>query len=151
MSNRRRAAFVPPTHNEFMTILGGSKPRGGGVQDIRIFRPNVYRRGGGLFSMLKSAAKVAIPFLLKNVLPSVVTGGVGLFDDVSRGKQFKQSMRERGSQAFKDVRKRVASGGGRSSSSRKKRKIAPKKKKGRVGTKTNAAVGIKAMCLIGFN
>lgn len=110
-----RKQFVPPSHNEFLHILNGGgkrKKRGGGLQDIQVFRPTTYRRGGGLFSILKSAAKVAIPFLLKNVLPSVVDGGMGVLNDMSEGKQFKHSVRERGRTAFNEVRGRVAKRGG---------------------------------------
>ena len=110
-----RQPFFPPTRIEFARVLNGSAgvKKGGGLGDISIFRPSVYRRGGGLFSMLKGVAKTAIPFLFKNVLPALANAGANVATDMSEGKKFKHALKTRGVEAFHDVRKRVAKGGGR--------------------------------------
>ena len=116
-----RQAFTPPTQEEFLQVLNGgvTQKRGGGLEDIRVYTPSRYRRGGGLFSMLKSVARTAIPFLIRNFLPSIASAGVGIASDMSEGKKFKDSMKTRGSEAFRDVRRRVASGGGKKNSTKR--------------------------------
>ena len=110
-----RLRFNPPTHEEFANILNThvTRKRAGGLRDITVFRPSAYRRGGGLFSILRSVAKTALPFFMKSVLPSIASAGVGVLGDMTDGRKFKESMKDHGRTAFNEVRGKIIRGGGR--------------------------------------
>lgn len=119
-----KTSFVPPTRREFDAVfsVGESAVRGGGIDDIRIFLPpSVQRskRGGGIFTVLSGLAKRAIPFLMRTIAPEAVRMSEGVLGDVLEGRRFRDSLKNRGVEALKGVRKRIV--GGKAGKTKRKR------------------------------
>ena len=109
-----RVIFIPPNENEFRKLFMSVPLRkGGGYEDISVFHPSpAYARGGGLFSTLTGIAKKALPFLIKNVAPSVKEFGKDVLHDMVKGETgFKSSLKKRGIKALKNTGERILKGG----------------------------------------
>ena len=131
-----RVTFVPPSENEFKHLfLSSPLKKGGGLEDINIFRPQgiPHRRGNGIFSMISGAAKKILPFLIKAVKPAVREFGSSVVKDVLRKKPIKKSLKKNGLKVLKKTGMRLVRGSGKIRK-RKNKKI-NKKRKGK-GYKT---------------
>lgn len=115
-----RVVFEPPTEDEFIELFLLKK--GGSLQDIRVYTPQLHPRGGGLFSVLGGLLRKAAPFLLKTFAPAAVEFGKGVLDDVgSRREPLKQSVKRRGVDALRNVGKKLVGGGTKRLTCAKKR------------------------------
>ena len=113
--------FTQPSVETYLKLFGDKSAtinlRGGGLNDILIYRPET-RRGGSLFGFLKRAI---IP-LLK---PALLSFGTNVLGDLNQGKGLKSTLKNRGVESIANLGKRVVSGGGRP----RKRKQNKKKKR----------------------
>ena len=108
-----RLIFIPPNENEFRKLFMSNPLRkGGGYEDISIFQPSpAYAKGGGIFSTLTGIAKKALPFLIKNVAPSVKEFGKDVLQDMVTGETgFTRSLKKRGIKAIKNTGERMLKG-----------------------------------------
>ena len=88
--------------------------RGGGLDDITVYRPpDYYRRGGGLFSFLANVGKKVVPFISRIAKPALLDFASNVIGDIKEGGDLKSSLRSRGVTALKDAGKRVIRGGAR--------------------------------------
>lgn len=125
-------SFIPPSSREFNALFLDGISRGGGLSDIKIFYPSSFqraRRGGGIFNFLSGLAKKAVPFLMRNVAPEVVSMGKNVLSDALEGRRIRETLKERGIEALKGVGKRIVRGGGkRRKSKRKKNRVLKRKR-----------------------
>ena len=110
-----RYAYSPISVKEFSNVFRTEAISGGGLQDIKIYRPpQYYGRGGGVWSFVKGLGRKVLPFLKKYVLPGLYNVGTNVMSDVNEGRgSFKESMKRRGLDEVGDTVKRVARGGNR--------------------------------------
>ena len=132
----------PNDVNQFIKFLTRQQRGGGLDNDLLYYKSNYNRqRGAGLGSILGSIAKHLIPFAKnilwptakKYVLPHAKTAALGFTDDLLEGRNFGQSLKERGTEVIKGATQQLRdqSGSGRrkrsisrpSSSTRKKPKL----------------------------
>merc|ERR1711951_325124 len=67
------------------------KLRGGGLEDINIFRSKRrYIQGSGLLSSFANLSKLLLPAIKRHVLPAATNFASGVVKDVSAGKNFKE-------------------------------------------------------------
>ena len=79
------------------------KLRGGGLDDINIFRTKKrYLQGNGLLSSFANLGKLLLPAIRRYVLPAAGSFASGVVKDMSAGKNFKESVKHRGNFFFKN-------------------------------------------------
>ena len=122
-----RVTFVPPSESEFKHLfLSSPLKKGGGLEDINIFRPQgiPHRRGSGIFSVISGVAKKILPFLMKAAKPAAQEFGSSVVRDVLRKKKpLRQSLKKNGLKALKKTGMRLVRGSGKI---KKKKKTVPK-------------------------
>ena len=114
----RRVPFYPPSERDFMRLMRSEDSlvtrRGGGLDDISVYRPpSYYRKGGGIFSFLANVGRKAIPFISKIAKPALLDFASNVIGDLKDGGDLKASVRSRGISALKNVGSRAMRGGGR--------------------------------------
>ena len=125
-----RVPYIPPSENSYDLVFNEKiydHTRGGGVNDIHVYKPV----GGGLFGILGRIVQRAIPFLKSIVLPEVGSFTNNVLNDVSRNAPVRESLRKNFKTSVKNLGKRVV-GGARTKvrkSTRKKNKNKNIKKK----------------------
>ena len=73
------------------------KLRGGGLDDINIFRSKKrYIQGSGLLSSFANLSKFLLPAIKRYVLPAAGNFASGVVKDVSAGRNFKESIKQHG-------------------------------------------------------
>ena len=109
-SGEMRVDFIPPSVEELFLLL--TPPRGGGMDDIRVFNSGrQYTRGGGILSFLSRIARRAAPFIMRTLMPAALSLGQNVLHDINNGKQtFKQSLKKRGVESLKGVGKQIMGG-----------------------------------------
>ena len=131
-----RVTFVPPSENEFKQLfLSSPLKKGGGLEDINIFRPQgiPHRRGSGFFSVISGVAKKILPFLMKAVKPAAQDFGSSVVRDVLRKKTLSKSLKKNGIKALKKTGMRLVKGSGKI---QKKKNIKKNKKRKNKGYKS---------------
>ena len=89
------------------------KLRGGGLDDINIFRTKKrYLQGSGLLSSFANLSKFLLPAIRRYVLPAAGSFASGVVKDVSAGKNFKESVKHRGKKNLKKMGSKILSGRG---------------------------------------
>lgn len=106
-----RTSFSPPSVESFLKLFDTSRVKGGGLDDIILYKAR--GRGGGLLSFLGGMARKAIPFLLNTFAPGVLQYGQNVLNDVNNGIALKNSARNRGVESLKGVGQKLLSGGSR--------------------------------------
>ena len=86
--------------HEFAQIVKNQavyKLRGGGLDDINIFRSKKrYIQGSGLLSSFANLSKFLLPAIKRYVLPAAGNFASGVVKDVSAGRNFKESIKQHG-------------------------------------------------------
>ena len=99
-----RSELKELSEQEFAQIVRNQavyKLRGGGLDDINIFRTKKrYLQGSGLLSSFANLSKFLLPAIRRYVLPAAGSFASGVVKDVSAGKNFKESVKHRGNFFF---------------------------------------------------
>ena len=100
-----RSELKELSEQEFAQIVRNQavyKLRGGGLDDINIFRTKKrYLQGSGLLSSFANLSKFLLPAIRRYVLPAAGSFASGVVKDVSAGKNFKESVKHRGKKKIK--------------------------------------------------
>ena len=111
-----RSQFKEISAHEFAQIVKNQdvyKLRGGGLEDINIFRSKRrYIQGGGLLSTFANLSKLLLPAIKRHVLPAAANFASGVVQDVSAGRNLKESIRQRGKKNLKEMGSKILSGRG---------------------------------------
>ena len=111
-----RSQFKEISAHEFAQIVKNQdvyKLRGGGLEDINIFRSKKrYIQGSGLFSAFANLSKLLLPAIKRHVLPAAANFASGVVQDVSAGRNLKESIRQRGKKNLKEMGSKILSGRG---------------------------------------
>merc|ERR1712240_238483 len=111
-----RAQFKEISAHEFAQIVKNQdvyKLRGGGLEDINIFRTKKrYIQGSGLLSTFANLSKLLHPAIKRHVLPAAANFASGVVQDVSAGRNFKESIKQRGKKNLKEMGSKILSGRG---------------------------------------
>ena len=95
-----RSELKELSEQEFAQIVRNQavyKLRGGGLDDINIFRTKKrYLQGSGLLSSFANLSKFLLPAIRKYVLPAAGSIASGVVKDVSAGRNFKESIKQHG-------------------------------------------------------
>ena len=95
-----RSQFKEISAHEFAQIVKNQdvyKLRGGGLEDINIFRSKRrYIQGSGLLSSFANLSKFLLPAIKRYVLPAAGNFASGVVKDVSAGRNFKESIKQHG-------------------------------------------------------
>ena len=95
-----RSQFKEISAHEFAQIVKNQdvyKLRGGGLEDINIFRTKKrYIQGSGLLSTFANLSKLLLPAIKRHVLPAAANFASGVVQDVSAGRNFRESFKQRG-------------------------------------------------------
>ena len=95
-----RSELKELSEHEFAQIVKNQavyKLRGGGLDDINIFRTKKrYLQGSGLLSSFANLGKLLLPAIRRYVLPAAGSFASGVVKDMSAGKNFKESVKHRG-------------------------------------------------------
>jgi len=120
--------------NDIVLYRGKPYQRGYGIEDITIYQGRPYQRGHGIGTVFKRIGIPMLRFIGRHLLPA----GVAVGSDLMNKRSLKDSLRERGAEAFKTAGKegvdRIASliaqrGAGRVYKKRKILKKTLKKKR----------------------
>ena len=111
-----RSQFKELSAHEFAQIVKNQdvyKLRGGGLDDINIFRSKKrYIQGSGLLSSFANLSKFLLPAIKRYVLPAAGNFASGVVKDVSAGRNFKESIKQHGKFFFKKMGSKILSGRG---------------------------------------
>merc|ERR1711951_92441 len=111
-----RSQFKELSAHEFAQIVKNQdvyKLRGGGLDDINIFRSKKrYIQGSGLLSSFANLSKFLLPAIKRYVLPAAGNFASGVVKDVSAGRNFKESIKQHGKFFFKKWDPKYYRGGG---------------------------------------
>ena len=111
-----RSELKELSEQEFAQIVRNQavyKLRGGGLDDINIFRTKKrYLQGSGLLSSFANLSKLLLPAIRRYVLPAAGSFASGVVKDVSAGKNFKESVKHRGKFFLKKMGSKILSGRG---------------------------------------
>merc|ERR1711917_147509 len=111
-----RSQFKELSAHEFAQIVKNRdvyKLRGGGLDDINIFRSKKrYIQGSGLLSSFANLSKFLLPAIKRYVLPAAGNFASGVVKDVSAGRNFKESIKQHGKNFFKKMGSKILSGRG---------------------------------------
>ena len=95
-----RSELKELSEQEFAQIVRNQavyKLRGGGLDDINIFRTKKrYLQGSGLLSSFANLSKFLLPAIKRYVLPAAGSFASGVVKDVSAGRNFKESIKQYG-------------------------------------------------------
>ena len=108
--------FTQPSIETYIKLFADSSAnisiRGGGFDNVLIFKP----RGAGFFGFLKRA-------LLPIVKPTLMQLGKNLLKDIGDGKNVKDSIKQRGIESIREIgRRTISRGAGRKRKKGKKTK-----------------------------
>jgi len=111
-----RSQFKELSAHEFAQIVKNQdvyKLRGGGLDDINIFRSKKrYIQGSGLLSSFANLSKFLLPAIKRYVLPAAGNFASGVVKDVSAGRNFKESIKQHGKKNLKEMGSKILSGRG---------------------------------------
>merc|ERR1711989_169139 len=111
-----RSQFKEISAHEFAQIVKNQdvyKLRGGGLDDINIFRSKKrYLQGSGLLSSFANLSKFLLPAIRRYVLPAAGSFASGVVKDVSAGRNFKESIKQHGNFFFLKMGSKILSGRG---------------------------------------
>ena len=111
-----RSQFKEISAHEFAQIVKNQdvyKLRGGGLEDINIFRSKKrYIQGSGLLSTFANLSKLLLPAIKRHVLPAAANFASGVVQDVSAGRNLKESIRQRGKKNLTEMGSKILSGRG---------------------------------------
>merc|ERR1711989_220618 len=111
-----RSQFKELSAHEFAQIVKIQdvyKLRGGGLEDINIFRSKKrYIQGSGLLSSFANLSKLLLPAIKRHVLPAAANFASGVVKDVSAGRNFKESIKQHGKKNLKKMGSKILSGRG---------------------------------------
>jgi len=111
-----RSELKELSEQEFAQIVRNQavyKLRGGGLDDINIFRTKKrYLQGSGLLSSFANLGKLLLPAIRRYVLPAAGSFASGVVKDMSAGKNFKESVKHRGKKMKKKMGSKILSGRG---------------------------------------
>ena len=100
-----RSELKELSEQEFAQIVKNQavyKLRGGGLDDINIFRSKKrYIQGSGLLSSFANLSKFLLPAIKRYVLPAAGNFASGVVKDVSAGRNFKESIKQHGTKKLK--------------------------------------------------
>ena len=101
-----RSELKELSEQEFAQIVRNQavyKLRGGGLDDINIFRTKKrYLQGSGLLSSFANLSKFLLPAIRRYVLPAAGSFASGVVKDVSAGRNFKESIKQHGKKNLKN-------------------------------------------------
>lgn len=132
-----RVSYIPPSSKHFDGVFGSPDSRGGGLGDIRIYKPNYHPRGGSIFGFLM---RTALPFVRRIIAPELGSFVKNVASDVQNKTPLRQSLKKNLITATKNMGRRILRGGKRKKQTKKKnikKKTITKKKnkkRGRVGS-----------------
>ena len=102
-----RSELKELSEQEFAQIVRNQavyKLRGGGLDDINIFRSKKrYIQGSGLLSSFANLSKFLLPAIKRYVLPAAGNFASGVVKDVSAGRNFKESIKQHGKKILKKI------------------------------------------------
>ena len=111
-----RSELKELSEQEFAQIVRNQavyKLRGGGLDDINIFRTKKrYLQGSGLLSSFANLSKLLLPVIRRYVLPAAGSFASGVVKDVSAGRNFKESIKQHGKKKLKKMGSKILSGRG---------------------------------------
>ena len=116
--------FINILNNQFNALL-----KGGSLDDIDVFRvskPSL--RGSGFLDIFSSIGKFVLPAVKKYLAPVATEFAHGVIDDLSEGRNIKNSMKTRGKTGLKKIRSRILHGKGKSKILKKKGQGSNKKR-----------------------
>ena len=115
-----RYTFVPLSAADYSRAFRVDPiTRGGGIEDITVYRPSQYYRGGGIWSFMRGVGRRVLPFLKRFVLPGLFNVGSKVVDDVANDRgSVKDSIQRHGMDGVREVIGKATRGGG---SKKKKR------------------------------
>lgn len=126
-----RVSYISPSSKHFDGVFGPSHNiRGGGVNDIRFYKPNYHMRGGSIFGFLM---RTALPFVSRILAPELGNFVKNVAFDVDNKTPLGQSLKKNLITATKNVGKRILRGGKRMKKKQQKKKGRKKQKKKPVG------------------
>ena len=127
-----RVTYIQPSSSHFDEVF--TIPiRGGGIQDIRVYKPNYHSRGGSLFGVIGGLLRRSLPFIRGIIAPEFGNFVKNVVQDVDNSVPLRTSVKKNFIKATKNVGKRIVRGGG----SKKKNKISKVKKRKAKQKKTN--------------
>ena len=111
-----KVVLSPLSEKEFLEVLRSQhilKLRGGALKDINIFRANRRSlRGEGILDSISSLGKMMFPALKKYILPATKEFTKGIMNDVIRGKNLKESFKQRGKKGLQKIGSTILHGKG---------------------------------------
>lgn len=130
-----RTHYAPLSVGEYEVLFNENLHlKGSGVNDLQYFKaPVFHQHGSGVFTVLGNIVKGAIPFIRRLILPAVGEVIRDTSYDVSRGENFKQSLKRNTVKGIKTLGTKIARGGKvrktRKKNKKKKRKSATTKRR----------------------
>ena len=138
-----KIALASLSESEFNHILLTQKNnllRGSGLDDINIFRSKRHLQGSGFVDFIKGVGSFLFPLAKKFIAPSLGEFAQGMVSDISEGRNFKSSLKQRGKKGLKQIGSRILHGRGM------KRGIAKSNSGRRKSGKRKASRNKKKMC-----
>jgi hypothetical protein len=122
-----RVAYTPPSVTQYTALFSkGHTLKGGGLGDIQTYHSPIYhQRGSGIISFISRLLRRGLPFLRRVIAPVAGDMAQGIASDISNNRNMRQSVRERGIAAMKDIGRRTLSGGRKRKHGRKQKKKKP--------------------------
>ena len=124
-----RVPYTAPTVDQFNLFFEpvGHGIKGGGLGDIKVYKPENYGRGGSFLGVLTGVIKKALPFLRGLILPEARNFTKNVMADLGNNVPVKKSFKKNLIQSAKNLGKRVV-GGKKLKRLKKKRKHSCKSK-----------------------
>ena len=112
---KMKVALVALSEKDFNEILlrqNNDLLRGGGIDDINIFRSKRYLRGSGFLDFIRGVGNFLLPIAKKYIQPSLSGFAHGMVKDISEGKNIKSSLKNRSKKSMKEIGTRILKGKG---------------------------------------
>ena len=123
-----RVTYILPSSAHFDEVFTSPLLRGGGIHDIKIYKPNYHSRGGSLFGILGGLIRKSLPFIKSIIAPEFGNFMKNVVEDVDNNVPLKSSVRKNIIKSSRNVGKRIIRGGGGSKKQIKRKKINNKRK-----------------------
>merc|ERR1712074_358938 len=127
-----RIPYKTPTVDQFDRYFNPNYiNRGGGLNDIKVYKPHHYAKGGSIFSFLSGVFKRAIPFLRGVMLPEVGEFARNFTADVGNNVPLRDNVKKNLMRSVKNVGRKLVKGGARKNINKKRVNTTKKKKRQR--------------------
>ena len=121
---------TPPSPSFDVCFSPNENVRGGGISNIKFFKPNYHdKRGGSFLGILSNIVSRAIPFIKRVIFPEAGAFAKNVMQDISNENvPLKKTLRKNIVKSIRNVGEKIIHGAGRVNKPKKIKKKNKKKK-----------------------